>query len=126
MAKVHATQQYFKYFNNRPTKKSAETTFEAVRTAAKNLLNDLKIDYDAHEWVTVRKMLEPLSKAWDYPMTQSGYEFYFRRWWLDQLVSELGVMIWNITWHTVRETSDDRTADRIANEASEKFLKAFF
>jgi hypothetical protein len=126
ISKSNANEKYFKYFNKRPVKKTSELTFETLRTAAKAIVTDFQIDYDALEWGTVREMQEPLSKAWDYQMTQSGYEFYFRRWWLDQLVAELGHMIWNLVWRSVRKNGDDRVADRVASEAEEKFLKGFF
>ncbi|NJO60942.1 MAG: hypothetical protein HC836_22610 [Richelia sp. RM2_1_2] len=115
--KEYKTAVVFEFFNQRAPKKNAELTAQAIEEAAGSSL----ASYTYERWVTVDKLAQCLSKAWDYDMN----DYHFRRWWLDQLVNEWGYLIWNVVFNTQRKTVDDKKADQIASDIKTKFLKNF-
>lgn len=81
----------FAFFNKHEIE-SFDMTFEKIRLAAFNAIYRKNLPYK--QWPTVEKMKENLQRVWNYEFDEKGVKFYFRRWWLDQVVKELSTHIW--------------------------------
>lgn len=92
--KTYSSAASFKYFNVYQIE-SFDMTFEKIRLRAANLLHREGLDYGPVQWSSILGLEDHLKKAWDYKWSQGGVEHYFRRYWLDRLVEEISVMLWN-------------------------------
>ena len=82
----------FAFFNQYAIE-TFDITFEKIRLAAVNTLYRHGLTYD--QWRTLEDKKVTLKHAWDYDLSEKGVPFYFRRWWLDQIVTLLGIQVWN-------------------------------
>lgn len=90
--KVYSTSANFKSFNVRKVD-SCDETFERIRSHAFNILHRHGLPYN--QWDTVVTIKHNLKKSWNYDFAEKDVDFYFRRWWLDRVIQEFGLMIWN-------------------------------
>ncbi len=91
-----------------------------IETIEKVAMKSLE-SYSYEKWHTILEYEKNLTNAWDY----AHNNYYFKRWWLDKLVYNWGIVIWNTVWKQVRTQKDDKAASRAADDAEINFLKNF-
>ena len=139
--KQHATKASFAFFNEHEIE-SCDMTFEKIRLAACNALHRQILPYD--QWSTIVSLKVSLYNAWNYDFEEKGTAFYFRRWWLDHIMQEFGIIIWcavnNMhlnTWHEtgVLPNTDlprklrknpEAVADHLASQVETECLSCFY
>lgn len=118
--KSYASQETFETFNKRQVKKTASGVLDTLKEETTKTF--MKYDIPAPKlWVTIENISASLEDAWDY----APPDHHFRRWWLDRLVAEFGLLIWNEIYSVSRQTKDDKKSDRLAEEGSSSFKRLF-
>ena len=138
--KSYKTQASFVFFNAYQIE-DFDTTFEKIRLAAFNTLHHQRLPYK--QWSTILNKKTSLKNAWDYDSNQQGVDYYFRRWWLDQVVNEFGLMIWNAvnkmhfdTWYQTSflpetdlprklQANPEAVSSHLADQVTNDFLSHF-
>ena len=109
----------FKFFNIRPFKKTPEATILVI----KNSVEDIAKQYNIENFViwenSISKIEKDIKEAWKYFLKYD--DSYFYRWWLDELVSQLSIML----AVQVEDLANNRKSSKLANEAEQKFQRLF-
>lgn len=107
MAKSTNKNVGYEYFNKRPLPKDVNRLWESlwVKFPIKS--------YNA--WGSIDLIKENLRSTWSYS------DEHFKRYWADQLVREMGFMLWNSVYNEEKSKVSEKAADKAVQEFENKF-----